>query len=155
MLAAVALGCASSASVSTATTQLPATVEPTPTSAIRSFTLEASLTPPVVTVGDTFKVQATGRGVGIPQYTLSIDRSPVCTLLYDGTLVRESHVEEARVIEWYSSASSAKWVLEALEPGEYTISIFVTGEVGTTTTGPFYFTGGSQNFSLTVNPAAQ
>lgn len=159
VIGASALACAGAAELAATVTATPAAAtatasasaapEPT-TAAFRTLTLQASLTPPVVAAGSTFEVRTDNGGSGLPQYTLSIDGNSFSTVRYDGTLVWDTPLDNVKVMEWQAGPNYAKWVLQAVSPGNYMINIYVTGEVGASSGGPYYFTHGAQKFQLTV-----
>lgn len=127
---------------------------PTATSShIRPLTLQAWLTPSVVSVGETVKVHTDSAGAGIPQYTLSVNGIVVSIIKWDGAFVQGNSSNIAEVASWESGPSSAEWHLKIHEPGDHLVTISVTGEVGAAPTGPFYFTSGSQQFQFKVTAA--
>ena len=125
------------------------TVEP-----FRTLTLQASLAPPVVTAGGLVTVRTDSGGSGIPQYSLSVDDVVVSVIRWDNVLVQQNPSDTVEVVSWEAGGSTAEWELRIHEPGDHTVSLFVSGEVGASAGGPFYFTHGTQRFQFMVTQPA-
>ena len=108
-----------------------------PTPAIPPFktlTLQASLSPLILEVGETLTVHTDSGGSGIPQFTLSVDGVSISVVRWDGILVQESPSQVVEVVSWTAESMSAVWELKALQPGDHTIHLWVSGEVGASPT---------------------
>ena len=149
-LAAACASPAQPAGSPTSAAQPTPTTEPIPVTTLPELTLQASITPPVISVGDTFEVSTDSGGAGLAQYTLMIDGVTVCRVQHDGTLVTQTTASETQVVAWSAGSNSAKWTVRALTPGKYVIGIFVTGEAPLASGGPYYLTHGTQELRLTV-----
>lgn len=127
---------------------------PTPTiPPFKTLTLQASLSPLILEAGDTLTVHTDSGGSGIPQFTLSVDDVSISIVRWDGSLVQESPSQAVEVVSWRAGPMSATWELRAIQPGGHSVNLWVSGEVGASPGGPFYFTSGTQRFQFTVNAA--
>lgn len=144
------------ASVACGSTEPTPTVAPIPTQPGQLPVLEitASVSPQELRVGEDFTVTTDAGGSGIPQYTLSIDRRLNVVTRYDGTLVSSTEDARFEFVGWAAGDNSATWTFRALEAGDYEITLFVSGEVGVTPTGPFSFRSDSEMLQLSVLPAS-
>ena len=104
------------------------TPSPTPDSMV--FTIDASVEPLAVQVGDMIDVSTDSGRAGLAYFSVFIDGVELSRLSYNGTVVYEPGLPTAmKVVEQNSASNTASWTLEALESGVHELKIQVSGEI--------------------------